>query len=80
MGFWSMLGSLLKDFAAMAEENNNRREATRMRYEEKDSSDLVNIVKSDGWFSPSDEEKAIAVKILKARRQKAQESREENDE
>lgn len=57
MSVWKMIGNsllaILKEVGELAQENQNRRQATRMRLNQQDDRKLAEMVRDDGWFSPS---------------------------
>lgn len=67
MGFWSEAGKFAKGAAESIEKKSNELHALQYRLEEKSSEELKEIIKSEGFFGSSREEKSIAMKILRSR-------------
>lgn len=67
MGFWDSVGSVAKSVANAASEYNAEMQALKMRMQDKSSSELRSIVKSEGFFSSSEKERKMAYLVLKER-------------
>lgn len=58
---------MIKELPQQIEKTQMRREETREKYEEKSDSELKNIIKDDGFFSASSDDKLVARTILRER-------------
>ena len=67
MGFWDTAGKVAQGALYAIEENGAEIQSIKMRYEDKSSSELQDIVKGTGFLSASKLEKQVALKILKDR-------------
>lgn len=81
MGFWNVVGtigkfvfSVMEDFnrsaaeqRAKAEEQRARIDLTKNQFENRDNRDLVETVKSKGFFGANDIERRAAFEVLKER-------------
>ncbi|KDF18366.1 hypothetical protein AF42_01693 [Citrobacter freundii MGH 56] len=68
VGFWNVTGKIIKGVASALEAQVNELQVIKMRLEGKNSAELKQLIKSEGFFSSaSDREKSVAMKILKER-------------
>ena len=67
MGFWDTAGKVAQGALNAIEAKGAEIQSIKMRYEDKSSSELQDIVKGTGFFSASKLEKQVALKILKDR-------------
>ncbi|UOO90235.1 transposase [Vitreoscilla massiliensis] len=67
MGFWDTAGKVAQGALNAIEEKGAEIQSIKMRYEDKSSGELRDIVKGNGFFSASNLEKQVALKILRER-------------
>lgn len=67
MGFWDSVGSLAKSAVNAASEYNAEFQARKEKMQAKSSDELWKIVKDDGFFCSSKDDKKMAYYVLKQR-------------
>ncbi|WP_308073754.1 hypothetical protein [Neisseria polysaccharea] len=67
MGFWGSAANLAKEAGEGVKRFNERSRKLQNEYQQKSSEKLRRVVKSEGFFGNSAQEKAIARKVLKER-------------
>ncbi|WP_424406538.1 transposase [Pasteurella sp. PK-2025] len=67
MGFWDSVGSLAKGAVNSINEYNAEFQARKEKMEAKSNDELWRIVKDDGFFGSSKDDKKMAYYVLKQR-------------
>lgn len=67
MGFWDSAANLVKEAGEGVKRFNEKSRKLQNEYQQESSEKLRRVVKSEGFFGNSAQEKAIARKVLKER-------------